>query len=185
MIAPTPAQTDEPRNSQETVRELLRNNAACDTAFVVMNALATVIASCGLLQDSTAVVIGAMVLATLLGPTFGLALALVDGDHALLRKALLAATGGVGLCLSIAILIGVLHQDAPLTREILARTKPSLLDLVIALAGGAAGAYATVSPRLSAGLVGVAIASCRRCPSAASAWAEGMVPWRWGLWCSS
>ncbi len=63
------------------------------------------------------------------------------------------------LVLCMALLIGVIHRDAPLTREILARTRPTLLDLIIALAGGAAGAYASASPRLSAGLVGVAIAT--------------------------
>src|SRR5208337_1411292 len=84
---------------------------------------------------------------------------LVDGDNGLLRKALLAEASGVVLVLCMALLIGVIHRDAPLTREILARTRPTLLDLIIALAGGAAGAYASTSPRLSAGLVGVAIAT--------------------------
>jgi uncharacterized membrane protein len=52
-----------------------------------------------------------------------------------------------------------IHKDIPITTEIIARTAPNLLDLMIALAGGAAGAYATVSFRLSAALVGVAIAT--------------------------
>src|SRR3954452_7459063 len=117
MSSPPLARADEPRVSRETIRRNLRDNAVFDTAFVVMNALATVVASYGLLQDSAAVVIGAMVIATLLGPTFGLALALVEGDNRLLRKALLAAVGGVGLSLCIALFIGVIHQDAPLTRE--------------------------------------------------------------------
>ncbi len=61
--------------------------------------------------------------------------------------------------LGVAFAIGKIHQHLPLTNEILARTTPNILDLMIALAGGAAGAYATVSPRLSVGLVGVAIAT--------------------------
>lgn len=55
--------------------------------------------------------------------------------------------------------IGLLHRDIPITHEILARTAPNLIDLMVALAGGAAGAYASVSPRLSVALVGVAIAT--------------------------
>src|SRR5271165_3291159 len=52
----------------------------------------------------------------------------------------LLEASGVVLVLCMALLIGVIHRDAPLTREILARTRPMLLDLIIALAGGAAGA---------------------------------------------
>jgi uncharacterized hydrophobic protein (TIGR00271 family) len=111
------------------------------------------------LQDSAAVVIGAMVIATLMGPITGIALALVDGNNFLLRNALLAAATGSFLTFSIAALFGMTERDTPLTREFLARTQPTLLDLVIPLAGGAAGVYACVSQRLSVGLVGVAIAT--------------------------
>ena len=150
---------DEQCTSREAVRKDIHDNAVFSTALLTMNALATVVACYGLLEDSAAVVIGAMVIATLLGPITGIALALVDGDNGLLRKALLAEASGVVLVLCMALLIGVIHRDAPLTREILARTRPTLLDVIIALAGGAAGAYASASPRLSAGLVGVAIAT--------------------------
>lgn len=116
-------------------------------------------ASYGLLSNSTAVVIGAMIIAMLLGPISGIALALVDGDVQLLRQAIIAEVAGVLVVLGVAFGIGFIHRDLPLTHEILSRTSPNILDLVIALAGGAAGAYATVSPRLSVGLVGVAIAT--------------------------
>ncbi|MBX3118233.1 MAG: TIGR00341 family protein [Fimbriimonadaceae bacterium] len=137
----------------------ITRNAATTVPFITMNALAAVVASYGLLAGSSAVVIGAMIIATLLGPITGLALALVDGNNKLLRRALAAEAVGVAVVLSISILIGTIHQALPLTAEILSRTKPNVLDLVIALAGGAAGAYATVSPRLSVGLVGVAIST--------------------------
>jgi uncharacterized hydrophobic protein (TIGR00271 family) len=146
------------RQCAET-RALIHESAAFTTPFLVMNTLATVVACYGLLSDSTAVVIGAMIIAMLLGPITGIALALVDGDAALLRKALLAEVGGALLVLTLSFAIGLLHREIPLTHEMLSRTKPNLLDLMIALAGGAAGAYAMVSPRLSVGLVGVAIAT--------------------------
>ncbi len=133
--------------------------AAFTPAYALMNSLAAVVASYGLLQDSTAVVIGAMIIAMLLGPISGMALALVEGDNTLLRKSLLAEVGGSVLVLTIAFLIGRIHADLPLGKEITARTTPNILDLAIALAAGAAGAYATISPRISAGLVGVAIAT--------------------------
>ena len=146
----------------------IEDNAKLDLRFVFMNGLAAVIASYGLLAGSTATVIGAMVIATLLGAISGIALALVHQDSVLLRQALKAAGAGVALVLGISLVIGWFHQWMPLSSEILVRTNPNILDLAIALAGGAAGAYATVSPRVSAGLVGVAIATALVPPVAAS-----------------
>lgn len=127
--------------------------------FLIMNFLATVVAAYGLLANSTAVVIGAMIIAMLLGPIMGLALALVDGDINLLKDAMITEMIGVVLVILVAIFIGSLHSGLPMTTEILSRTKPNLLDLMIALGGGAAGAYATLSPKVSVSLVGVAIST--------------------------
>ena len=140
-------------------RENIEENSLLTVPYVVMNALATVVACYGLLADSTAVVIGAMIIAMLLGPITGIAMGLVEGDNELLRKAFLAELAGVLTVLIIAAIVGKIHQDVPLGKEVFSRTAPNILDLVIALAGGAAGAYATVSPRLNLGLVGVAIAT--------------------------
>ena len=124
-----------------------------------MNGLAAIVASCGLLQNSAAVIIGAMIIALLLGPITGIGLALVDADTALLRRSLVAEGAGAALVLVIGLTAGALSREMTLGSEVIGRTAPNILDLFIALAGGAAGAYATISPRLSAGLVGVAIAT--------------------------
>lgn len=153
--------------SRARVRRNIAVAAQLSSPYLIMNALATVVAAYGLLSNSTAVVIGAMIIAMLLGPIMGLALALVDGDVALLRKSLIAEAVGVGLVLFIGFLIGSIHHTLPLTAEILSRTKPNLLDLAIAVAGGAAGAYATVSPRVSSSIVGVAISTALVPPLAA------------------
>ena len=125
----------------------------------MMNLLATIVASYGLIQNSTAVVIGAMIIAMLLGPINGLALAFNDGNIKLLRRAGSAEAVGVIIVLVTSMVIGKIHQDIPATNEILSRTAPNILDLLIALAGGAAGAYALVSPKLQSSVVGVAIAT--------------------------
>jgi uncharacterized hydrophobic protein (TIGR00271 family) len=157
----TPSQeaASDTAEQRDSICKAIRDNAAFTIPYVAMNALATVVAAYGLLQNSTAVVIGALVIAMLLGPISGMALALVSGDNGLFRKSLTAEVGGVAVVLGVSFIIGKIHQDMPITSEILARTGPNILDLMIALAGGAAGAYATVSPRLSVGLVGVAIAT--------------------------
>jgi uncharacterized hydrophobic protein (TIGR00271 family) len=146
-------------NYNETVRENIRNGSLLNLDYVFMNTMAAIIACYGLLANSPAVVIGAMIVAMLLGPILGTALALVDSNIALLQKAVFTLGGGILGIMSSAFLIGLIHSDIPLTSEIMARTAPNLMDLMIALAGGAAGAYATVAPRLSAAFVGVAIAT--------------------------
>jgi uncharacterized hydrophobic protein (TIGR00271 family) len=143
---------------RETVRENIRSGSELSSAYVLMNLLAATIATYGLFANSPAVVISAMIVAVLLGPIVGVSLALVDIDMKLLLKSLTSLLAGAIGVLVIAFIIGTIHKDMPITNEIMARTAPNLLDLMVALAGGAAGAYATVSPRLSIAVVGVAIA---------------------------
>jgi uncharacterized hydrophobic protein (TIGR00271 family) len=123
----------------------------------------------GLFENSPAVVIGAMVVATLMGPIIGLALALVEGDHALLGRAALAEVVGAVIVYLAALIVGLLNRDIPITNEIMVRTAPNFFDLMIALAGGAAGVYALISPSLGLSMVGVAIATALVPPLASSA----------------
>ena len=146
-------------DQQRTVREAIVSGAELTQSYLIMNGLATVVACYGLLANSTAVVIGAMIIAMLLGPIMGLALAMVDGDTSLLKRSAMAEFVGAVLVLALGMLIGKLHGAIPISEEILSRTKPNFLDLAIAVFGGAAGAYATVAPKVSVGLVGVAIST--------------------------
>lgn len=86
----------------------------------------------------------------------------------LLRKSLITVIVGVSLVVLVGFVVGWLHKDQPLTTEILSRTQPTSMDLMIALAGGTAGAYAMVSPHLSVAVVGVAVATALVPPLAAS-----------------
>jgi uncharacterized hydrophobic protein (TIGR00271 family) len=153
----------------DSVRAKIDANSRCDGAYLTMNALATLIACYGLLENSPAVVIGAMLIALLLDPISGVALGLVDANDTLVRRALLTLLTGVAVVYAMALAFGALHATFPLTAEIYARTAPNLMDLMIALLGGAAGAYATTSPRLNGALVGVAISTALVPPLASSA----------------
>lgn len=168
--------------NRSKIRRAIHSQSLLSQPYFLMNALATIVASYGLLADSTAVVIGAMIIALLLGPIMGLALAMVDGDVQLLRRALTAELVGAAMVLAIGFVIGEIHYNLPITNEILSRTQPNILDLMIALAGGAAGAYATISPRVSAGLVGVAISTALVPPLASSGicLAHGLIPQAFG-----
>jgi len=144
---------------RDTVRENIRTGAVLSRAYLLMNVLAATIASYGLFANSPAVVISAMIVAMLLGPIVGVSLALVDIDMKLLLKSLISLLAGTIGVMVTAFIIGTIHKDMPITNEIMTRTAPNLLDLMVALAGGAAVAYATVSPRLSVAFIGVAIAT--------------------------
>ena len=146
-------------NERDSKRQAIRAGAMLNLPYLLMNGLAAVIASYGLLENSPAVVIGAMIIAMLLGPIAGTALSLVDGDSRSLLRSAAALVAGIVVVVATGLVIGFIHRDIPVTDEITVRTTPNLMDLMIALAGGAAGAYATVTSRLSVAFVGVAIAT--------------------------
>ena len=155
--------------SRAAVRANIELNSKFDVAYVTMNALATVVACYGLFENSPAVVIGAMIIAMLLGPISGVALGLVDRNNQLTRKAVATLAGGAAVVYGTAFILGLVQYNFPLTGEIYARTAPNLMDLMIGLGGGAAGAYSMISPRLSVAFVGVAIATALVPPLSSSA----------------
>jgi uncharacterized hydrophobic protein (TIGR00271 family) len=144
---------------QWDVREEISQGAQPGVNYFVLIVLSCIIATLGLLLNSGAVVIGAMLVAPLMSPIFAFSLGLVLSDVRLLRLSVEAVFKGVALAVIIAAFIGVLSPFKELTGEILARTQPTLLDLAVALASGMAGAYALARKDVSAALPGVAIAA--------------------------
>jgi uncharacterized hydrophobic protein (TIGR00271 family) len=126
--------------------------------FYALVATSTLIAAFGLIANSVAVIIGAMVVAPLMTPIFGMALALVRGDTKLLGRAFQAEVLGVILAVGVSTIFGSLPLALEATPEMLARTQPNLLDLLVAMLAGFAGSYAMIEERLSPALPGVAIA---------------------------
>ena len=126
--------------------------------FTIMLTLSVVVAVMGLSADSAAVVIGAMLLAPLMQPVLATAACL---SMSLVKKsfrALLKTALATAWCIGIAFLLSMVLPDGPLPGEVEARTRPDIRDLVVALAAGAAGAYATVRRDASSSLPGVAVA---------------------------
>ncbi len=126
--------------------------------FGLLLAGSTIIATFGLLQGSTAVIIGAMLIAPLMMPILGFSLGTIWGDVDLIKKAVLTLIVGSAFSFLIAFLISALLPGTEFNQEILSRTKPNIFDIVIALASGIVGAYAYVNPNISASVSGVAIA---------------------------
>jgi uncharacterized hydrophobic protein (TIGR00271 family) len=105
------------------------------------------------------VIIGAMLVAPLFTPILALSLAIVQGDIRLLRVAVEASIKGIALAVGVAWALAALSPLRPIGGEILGRVEPNLFDLAVALASGAAGAYAIARKDVAAALPGVAIAA--------------------------
>ena len=148
-----------PEAKRAVIRESVASGSALTGAYLAMNLAAALIAGFGLMENSPAVIIGAMLIAMLYGPIIGIALGLAEANLNLLRRALLAEVVGAVLVFAAGLLIGISTRDLTIGSEVLGRTSPSLVDLLIALVGGLAGGFTFVSTGLSAVVVGVAIAT--------------------------
>jgi uncharacterized hydrophobic protein (TIGR00271 family) len=129
--------------------------------FSVLLILAGIIASAGLIANSVASIIGAMIIAPLMGPIVGIALGIVTGIPRRAVQSLVVAVAGTVVTVLIGIVMGAWLGGAPgvsSNSEIVGRTSPTIVDLVVALAAGAAGAYAASNAKVADSLPGVAIA---------------------------
>ena len=127
--------------------------------------LSTVVVAIGLLEDNVAVVIGAMVIAPLLGPNMALALGAALGDMPLMWKAIKATLAGLAMALLFSILIGIFWPLNVSSQELMARTDVGLDSVVLALASGAA-AVISLTTGLASVLVGVMVAVALLPPTA-------------------
>ena len=137
----------------------IRRNARPTREFYILIFLASMIAAFGLLLDSAAIIIGAMLVAPLMSPIVGTGMALVLGDMRFLRMALTTVLKGVLLAILVGLIAGFLRLDHPLTGQVLSRTQPGLLDLGVALFSGLAAAYALSFSNAAGALPGVAVAA--------------------------
>lgn len=152
------------KQRNEVTREIT-SDATPQFDFYLLVVLSSSIATLGLVTNSAAVIIGAMLLAPLMSPLIGIGLASINGDTKLLRSSLDALLRGALFAVGLSFILTLFNRFLPfvslqeLPAEIIARTRPSPIDLLIALAGGIAAAYALTNPNLSATLPGVAIAT--------------------------
>ena len=161
------------KRKTDVIRELnLASSPGFDFFLLVM--LSCSISTFGLITNSAAVIIGAMLVAPLMSPILGISISTVIAQERLFQRASLSLGAGVGLSLVLSTILGWVGRVLPfdlldnLPNEVLVRTQPTPFDLGIALAGGAAAAYALANPRLSAALPGVAIATALMPPLCAA-----------------
>lgn len=147
------------RDNRKALVERVQSGAQGGMDYLVMMVLASGLASLGLLEDSTAVVIGAMLVAPLMGPLIGAGLALAQANLVLYRNSLGVALLGLLVGLSVSVLMGLLNPGFEPSLEVEARGNPDILDLGVAVLSGFVAAYALGRPGLANTLAGVAIAA--------------------------
>ena len=143
--------------SRETLYQSVEKNVRLDRNYVLLVILSTLVASLGMLENNIAVVIGAMVIAPLLGPNIALALGTVLGKQRLVLSAIATFTLGILIALSVAFLLTYVYPLTSLSQELLVRTDVRYSAIALALASGAAAALSLTSG-LSTVLVGVMVA---------------------------
>jgi len=140
------------------VEKIVKRGSVPDFPFFFMLAVSAVVATLGLLANSAAVIIGAMIIAPLMTPIISMSYWLIARRGILILRALLTVILGTLLTMGIAYLFTEVIGWKLLGTEIVSRIKPTLLDLGIALAAGAAGAFAYTRQGISSTLAGIAIA---------------------------
>jgi len=173
-------QSDSSGATSGVSREELYNDVwdmtAVSTVMIATTVLSAVVAAVGMMRDNVAVIIGAMVIAPLLGPNMGLALSTTLADAKLLWRAMKCNATGVAVSLFVAVMMGVVLTVDPSAGEIALRTQVSLSDIVLASAAGAAGVLALTSG-VAAALVGVMVAVALLPPTVAMGLMLGSGQW--------
>lgn len=143
--------------SREELYQDVKQGTRLDNSFIVLTVLSSVVAAIGLIDNNIAVIIGAMVIAPLLGPNLAFAFGSALGDLALMRQAATTNLAGISITLLIGVVIGVFWPEPFGNGEVLGRTRVGFGDIVLALASGAA-AVLSLTTGLSSALVGVMVA---------------------------
>lgn len=140
------------------LRASLLEDSQLSLNFLVLLTGSCLIATFGLIVNSTAVIIGAMLIAPLMQPLRGFAFASIEGDRELLRISTGSIAIGTLVGVTMSWLAGMILGIPEFGSEVLARTQPTLIDLTIAVVAGAISSFAKVRPEIGDALPGTAIA---------------------------
>jgi len=149
----------EEQASRESIIAFAEENSEADKKYFALFFLSTVVAALGLMADNVAVVVGAMIIAPAFGPLAAASTGVVLGKLELFRKGIRAEAAGAFLAIFTASVLAMMIPGLPITDSLRMRMYPTLMDLFVALASGAAGAYSLSKGGKGAGIVGVMVAA--------------------------
>ncbi|MEM9162073.1 MAG: TIGR00341 family protein [Cyanobacteria bacterium P01_F01_bin.4] len=161
------------------MQDSLLDDSELSRDYIVLTIGACIIATLGLLSNSAAVIIGAMLIAPLMQPIRGLAFGILEGDLELIGESLKSLLIGTLISVALAASLGLALGFSEYGSEVWARSQPTLLDLGIAIAAGGISGFAKVQPRLSSTLAGTAIAVALMPPICVVG--LGLAQWNLGL----
>lgn len=159
-------QEDAATEAREALYEGVEKGVRLDLNFVVLVVLSSLVAAIGLITNNVAVVIGAMVIAPLLGPNLALSLGTAMGDLSLIRKSVQTLVAGMLLAVAVPAALGMFWSFDVTNHELVLRTAVGIDSAALALASGAAAAL-SLTTGLSSVLVGVMVAVALLPPAAA------------------
>lgn len=139
------------------IRESLVKDSKLDQNYLILILSSCLIATFGLLINSAAVIIGAMIIAPLMLPLRGFSFATLEGDAKLLRSSAKSIALGTIIAVSCSLVIGLVIGLSQFGSEIWSRTQPTLIDLLIAIVAGGISGYAKIRPEMSDAIPGTAI----------------------------
>jgi len=140
------------------VKKVVEKGSVPAFGFFFMLSASGVIATFGLLSNSAAVIIGAMIVAPLMNPIISLSFGSIEMNRVLVLRSLLTIVVGTNVIITMSFFVSEIIGWKLAGSELIARMSPSLLDLGIAVAAGAAAAFAYTRPSVSSALAGIAIA---------------------------
>ncbi|RZM74827.1 TIGR00341 family protein [Leptolyngbya iicbica] len=160
----------------------LSDESRLGNSFLILTLGSCMIATFGLLANSTAVIIGAMLIAPLMLPIRGLSFGILEGDESLIRTGAKAIIIGTGVAIAVSMVLGMVVNLSGYGSEVWGRTQPTLLDLGIAITAGALAGYAKIEAKISSSLAGTAIAVALMPPlCVVGLWlAKFELRWAWG-----
>ncbi|MHB1451827.1 MAG: TIGR00341 family protein [Coriobacteriia bacterium] len=164
------------RISRDELYEDLASGTRLTVPYAVMVGLSTVVAALGLIRGDVATIIGAMVIAPLLGPNIALSFAATLGDTGLARRAATTLAAGLAVAAVISVGVGIVLDINPFAPEIASRTSVGYGSIALALAAGAAGSLAFTTG-VPAVLVGVMVAVALLPPLATAGMLAGDGHW--------
>lgn len=170
------------RDARRELAQDLESGSRPNVEFLGLMSASAMLAAFGLLQDSAAVIIGAMLIAPLMTPIIGAGLALTQGNRPLFQSAIRTVLLGFLGALSASVLFGwlvLLFQEPKITDEMWSRCRPSPLDFCVGLVGGIAASYARTRSHLSSALAGAAIAAALVPPISTAGLQIAFGAWNW------
>mgnify|MGYP001941553425 CR=1 FL=1 len=176
-----PDKAEASKSARESLYQEVEKGARLDCNYFLLVILSTVVATIGLIEDNVAVIIGAMVIAPLLGPNLALSLGTALGDSNLMRMAAKTLLAGVFLSIALAAVTGMVWPQPLDSNEIMLRTQAGLDSVLLALASGTAAAL-SLTTGLPSVLVGVMVAVALLPPAATFGllMGAGQVDLAWG-----